>query len=195
MSTEQRTATTPAADPRRYARDVPGFGTVTVRPVDPDTDIDLLHGWVTQERARFWGMLDADRERVEEIYRYLDSLRTHHAYLMHRDGTPVALLQTYDPYADPVGEYYDVRPGDFGIHLLLGPPSSTEHGFTATLVEVILHFVLSDPDRRRIVVEPDARNERAIRRLLRSGFVAGPQVDLPEKRAQLLFLDRADAPR
>ncbi|MFI7492578.1 GNAT family N-acetyltransferase [Micromonospora echinaurantiaca] len=189
MSVEQ-----PGADPHRYAREVPGFGTVTIRPVDPDTDIDLLHGWVSQERARFWGMLDADRERVAEIYRYLDSLRTHHAYLVHRNGVPVALLQTYDPYADPVGECYDVRPGDYGIHLLLGPPTSAEHGFTATVVAEMLRFVLSDPDRRRIVVEPDARNERAIRRLLRSGFVAGPQVDLPEKRAQLLFLERTDAP-
>ncbi|MCM0678390.1 acetyltransferase, partial [Micromonospora phytophila] len=49
----------------------------------------------------------------------------------------------------------------------------------------------TDPRRRRIVAEPDARNDRAIARLLRSGFVAGPLIELPEKRARLLFLDRA----
>jgi penicillin amidase len=41
------------------------------------------------------------------------------------------------------------------------------------------------------VAEPDARNDKAIARLTRAGFVPGPQIDLPEKRAQLVFLDRA----
>ena len=54
-------------------------------------------------------------------------------------------------------------------------------------------YVLTDPGRRRIVVEPDARNERAIERLRRVGFVLGPEIDKPEKRARLAFLDRAEA--
>ncbi|MGN9768754.1 GNAT family N-acetyltransferase [Micromonospora sp. SD12] len=173
-----------------YRQDVDGFGRVTIRPLDPDTDIDLVHSWVSQERARFWGMRDAGRERVEEIYRYLDSLPTHHAWLTHRDGTPVALFQTYEPAADPVGECYPVQPGDHGAHLLIGPPDAVERGFTGTLLRVFLDFVFADPRHRRVVMEPDARNEKAVDRLLRTGFVAGPLIDLNGKRARLLFLDR-----
>jgi len=40
------------------------------------------------------------------------------------------------------------------------------------------------------VAEPDARNDKAIARLVRAGFVPGPRIDLPDKRARLLFLDR-----
>ncbi|MFC4019890.1 GNAT family N-acetyltransferase [Micromonospora sp. GCM10011542] len=181
------TDATPAA---RYRRGSTGFGVVTIRPVRPDDDADLLHAWVTQERARFWGMRDATRDRVREIYAYLDSLDTHHAYLVHRDGAPVALVQTYQPEADPVGECYDVRPGDVGVHLLVGPPTTAEHGFTGNLLGAILDFVFADPERLRVVVEPDARNERAVARLLRTGFQPGPLIDLPHKRARLLFLDR-----
>lgn len=171
---------------------VDGFGEVSIRPVDPDRDVVVIHDWVTRERSRFWGMRDASRERVREIYAYLDSLTTHHAYLLHRDGRPVALFQTYEPAADPVGRCYDVRPGDFGIHLLIGPPDGgPEPGFTGVLLDVFLAFVLADPTRLRIVAEPDARNARAIDRLVRAGFVPGPEIDLPEKRARLLFLDRA----
>ncbi|MFI7608359.1 GNAT family N-acetyltransferase [Micromonospora sp. NPDC049366] len=191
MTTDRGTAVgRGATGPHHHDRDVPGFGRVTVRPVDPDRDADLLHGWVTQERARFWGMREAGRERVREIYAYLDSLDTHHAYLAHRDGRPVALLQTYEPEADPVGERYPVRPGDFGLHLLIGPPTTVEPGFTGTLFGALLDFVWAEPGRRRLVVDPDARNERAIARFVRTGFRPGPLVDLPEKRAQLLFLDR-----
>lgn len=185
----------PATRPDVYVREVPGFGTVRLRPVDPAGDADLLHGWVTQERARFWGMSDASRERVREIYGYLDSLTTHHAYLMHRDGTPVALFQTYEPAHDPIGEYYEVRPGDFGIHLLIGPPAGAPvPGFTGTLLAEFLTFVLADPARLRIVAEPDARNDKVLDRLRRAGFVPGPQAQLPHKPAQLLFLERAAHP-
>ncbi|MEV6369352.1 GNAT family N-acetyltransferase [Micromonospora musae] len=187
MTTDQDITGT---DPHRYERDVTGFGRVTVRPVDPEGDVDLLHGWVTQERAGFWGMLDADRERVREIYAYLDSLTTHHAYLVHRDGLPVALFQTYQPEADPVGECYPVQPGDFGLHLFVGPAPASEPGFTGRLFGVLLDFVWADPGRRRLLAEPDARNERAVARLLRAGFRLGPLIDKPEKRARLLFLDR-----
>ncbi|MFC8850969.1 MULTISPECIES: GNAT family N-acetyltransferase [unclassified Micromonospora] len=173
-------------------RRVEGFGEVRIRPVEPARDVDVIHDWVTRERSRFWGMREASRERVLEIYEYLDSLATHHAYLVHRDGRPVALFQTYEPAADPVGECYDVRPGDFGVHLLIGPPDGgAEPGFTGVVLDAFLAFVLADPARLRIVAEPDARNDRAVVRLVRAGFVPGPQIDLPEKQAQLLFLDRS----
>lgn len=185
-----------ASAPRRreavHETHVDGFGTVRVVPVDPVRDTDLLYDWVTQERARFWGMLDHTREQVREIYEHLDSLPTHHAYLIHRDDRPVALFQTYEPRADPIGEHYDVRPGDFGFHLLIGPAGGApEPGFTDTLVTVFLTHVLDeDPGRRRIVAEPDARNHKAHARLVRIGFVLGPEVRLPHKRARMAFLDR-----
>ncbi|MGW1072865.1 GNAT family N-acetyltransferase [Streptomyces sp. NPDC002537] len=170
---------------------VEGFGTVRVVPVDPAADIDLIHSWVVEERARFWGMREAGRERVLEIYEYLDSLTTHHAYLIHRDDRPVALFQTYEPENDPVGEYYDVQPGDYGIHLMIGPVDGTaERGFTGNLISVFLAYVLKEPGRLRIVGEPDARNDKAVALLSRLGFELGPQIDLPEKRAQLAFLTR-----
>ncbi|MDX6351575.1 MAG: hypothetical protein QOF84_6365 [Streptomyces sp.] len=84
-------------------------------------------------------------------------------------------------------------PGDFGIHILIGPPPPTgpEPGFTGALLSAFLAWVLAaDPARRRIVAEPDARNDKAIARFLRAGFVLGPLIDLPQKRARLVFLDR-----
>ncbi|MCI0382868.1 GNAT family N-acetyltransferase [Streptomyces sp. CNQ085] len=186
---------TPSAPRRREAvheARVEGFGTVRVVPVAPARDIDLLHDWVTRERARFWGMLGHTREQVLETYEYLDSLSTHHAFLVHLDDRPVALFQTYEPGADPVGEYYEVRPGDFGLHLMVGPADGgARPGFTGTLLAVFLtHLLAENPGRRRIVAEPDTRNEKAVSRLLRAGFVLGPGIELPHKRARLVFLDR-----
>ncbi|WP_374775944.1 acetyltransferase [Streptomyces sp. NBC_01310] len=164
-----------------HTHHVEGFGTVTITPVDPAADSALIHSWVTEERARFWGMGEASRELVQEIYEDVDRRTTHHAYMVSRDGAQVALFQTYDCAEDRVSECYEVQPGDVGMHLLVGPSrGGAERGFTGALMGAFIAFVFSDDAARRMVVEPDARNVKAIARFERAGFVLGPEVVLPE---------------
>ncbi|MYR79426.1 GNAT family N-acetyltransferase [Streptomyces filamentosus] len=189
-------ATEPVAPALRAAvheQKIEGFGTVRLVPVDPAADAELLHGWVTEERARSWGMADHTREQVREIYEFVDSLPTHHAYLALRAGVPAALFQTYEPDADPVGECYDVQPGDFGVHLLIARAEGegTVKGYTEALLTAFIAYVFSDPAHVRVVVEPDVRNEKAIARMVRIGFELGPEIRKPEKTARLAFLTRA----
>ncbi|GAB1336517.1 GNAT family N-acetyltransferase [Streptomyces sp. E-15] len=188
-----------------HVQHVDGYGTVRVRPLDPQGDADLVHGWVSDERAAFWGMNGLTREQVAEVYAHMATLDTHHAHLVTRDGVPVALFQTYEPSADRVGECYDARPGDLGVHLLLAPagPGGPHPGWTAALLKALTTYVLLVLDRDRIVIDPDVRNAAAIARFERQGFSRGPavvlpEVDLPdvylpEKHAQLAFLDRGVA--
>ncbi|GAB3660653.1 GNAT family N-acetyltransferase [Glycomyces tarimensis] len=193
---EERPMTVHTTDAARrtpvHEQTLGGFGRVRIVPVDPRADIDLIYSWVTEERARFWGMSEASRERVLEIYEHLDSLATHHAFLVLREGEAIALFQTYEPDADPVGECYDVEPGDIGTHLLVARPDrgGSQAGFTGALISVLTAYLFKDPAHRRIIVEPDARNEQARARLRRTGFTLGPEIDLPHKRARLAFLTR-----
>ncbi|MEU6250365.1 GNAT family N-acetyltransferase [Glycomyces sp. NPDC047010] len=181
--------------PAVFEERVEGFGRVAIVPVRPAEDLDLIYGWVTEERARFWGMTKHSKDHVLEIYEYLDSLDTHHAFLILRDGTPIALFQTYEPEADPVGECYEVEPGDIGAHLLVaGANGRALPGFTGRLMGVLALYLFADPAHQRIVVEPDARNVQAAARMRRIGFDLGPQIELGDKRAQLAFLRREDAP-
>lgn len=189
----------------RHEQTVDGFGTVRVLDLDPGADAPVLHTWVRDERAVFWGMNGLTEKEVAGIYAHMAGLGTHHAHLVVKDGVPVALLQTYEPTADRVGDHYPVRPGDIGVHLLLAPagPDGARPGWSAALLGVVAHFVLRVLDRHRVVVDPDVRNEKAVARFLRQGFTAGdvvvlpeidlPDVHLPEKTAQLAFLDRAVA--
>ncbi len=191
-----------ASRPAVHEQTVDGFGTVRVLPLEPAADAPLLHRWVSEERAVFWGMNGLTVERVAEIYAHMETLDTHHAYLVVKDGDPAALLQTYEPEADRVGACYPVEPGDIGMHLLLARPGpgETRPGWTAGLAVAVLTYVLEVLDRRRIVVDPDVANEKAVARFVRQGFTTGPRVVLPEvdlpdvylpeKKAQLAFLTR-----
>ncbi|RPF34695.1 GNAT family N-acetyltransferase [Streptomyces sp. TLI_185] len=185
-----------------HEESVDGFGTVRIRPLDPHADAEVVHRWAAEERAVFWGMNGLSRDQVAGIYAHMDTLDTHHAFLLLKDGTPAVLLQTYEPEADRVSECYEVQGGDLGIHVLLAPagPDGARPGWSAVLLGVIASYVLKGLERRRIVVDPDVRNEKAIARFLRQGFEAGPvvvlpeidvpDVYLPEKKAQLAFLRR-----
>ncbi|WP_433307674.1 GNAT family N-acetyltransferase [Actinoplanes sp. CA-030573] len=174
-----------------YAEKLPGLGELTLIPLDPAVHAGLVHGWVVQPRNRFWGMGDHTVGQVREIYEFVDSLATHHAYLIRIDERPIGIFQTYEPEHDPVGDRYPVEPGDFGIHLLLSPGDVVLPHLSTLTVPALLRFAFGDPAHRRLIAEPDIRNEKAVRRLERHGFTLGPEIDLGHKRARLTFLTRA----
>lgn len=159
-------------------------------PVVPEVDGPVIHAWATEHRGRFWGMGDYSVQDVVEVYAWLDASPHHHAWMVTHEGQPVALWQTYDPAHDPVGEGYEVRPGDVGMHLMVGP---RRHGI-AELPALVgaqgAAMVFADPDALRLVAEPDQRNTPAVQRLVQAGFTLGPVVDLGHKVAQFAFLER-----
>jgi hypothetical protein len=193
------------ARPAVHEQRVPEFGTVRLLPLDPAADAGVVHGWVSEERAAFWGMNGLTEEQVREIYAHMDTFDTHHAFLVVKDDEPVALFQTYEPQADRVGDCYEVQPGDIGVHVLLAPagPGGGRTGWSSALLSVLSVYVLVVLGRRRVVVDPDEDNGKAVARFLRQGFDRGPvvvlpeidlpDVYLPEKRAQLAFLRRETA--
>lgn len=183
--------------PTLAAQDWPGLGMLTLNEVDPVGDLELLVSWLTQERGRYWGMTDYTRDDIAEVYGWLDEQSTHHAYLVRLDDVPVALVQDYRPEVDVIGECYDRLDGDIGVHFFIGP-GERRADFSGQVIVFFVRYLFSDPSCRRIVVEPDVRNEPAVARLVRMGVelgpiadVPGPLPELPGKTAQFGFLTRA----
>lgn len=180
-------------------RQEPGaHGVVAAHVVDPDADADLLHGWFTQPRAAFWGLGDRTRDEVRDLYAYVDSLPAHHAYLVRWDGEPVALVQAYLPEHDPVAAAYDVAPGDLGMHFFLGSTgSAAARDPWPVLGPALRDLLFAGRGTTRLVAEPDARNERAVRRLQALGFTAAEEVSFESaqgpKVARMAYLTRAAA--
>lgn len=185
-----------------WRRDFGPEGVLTVHMLDPEADADVLHRWFTQPRARFWGMGEHTRDEVRDTYAFVETLPTHHAYLVRWDGEPVVLLQAYHPEHDPVATAYEVRPGDLGMHFFLGGRGPrARHGSPrdpwTVLGPAVRGFLFAGPGTRRIVGEPDAHNEKALHRMTVMGFTAGELVrfESPQgpKEARMAYLTREQA--
>lgn len=186
--TPQRTSA-PARTPV-FERTVPDFGHLTLAPVDPATESDVIYAWTREERARFWMMGERTAEEVRDIYTWIDEQPTHAAYFLRLDGEIAALIQSYDPRAEEIGEKYAVLDGDLGVHAMLAPPTAPRSGFTVNVAAFVLDFFFSDPSVQRLIGEPDARNEKVHERLDALGIERGPEVELSVKPAVLRFVPR-----
>lgn len=163
---------------------------MTLEPLDLDRDAALLHRWVTHPRSVYWQMQDASLADIEREYRLIEESPHHHAWLGRADGVPAFLAETYDPAHSELADLPELRDGDLGMHVLVAPTDSPVHGFTRAVFGAVLEHCFADPAVRRVVVEPDARNER-IRALNRAfGFRELRTITLPTKEATLSVRER-----
>jgi RimJ/RimL family protein N-acetyltransferase len=183
---------TPDLSDRRAALEQEAFsGEFSLRRLDQDRDVDLLHSWMNDpEVARFWKM----PWPRDEIKSYLDQQEdSAHStpYLGELAGFPIGYVELYRADLDPLAEYYDAREHDAGVHTLMAPTEYRARGLAAELLRTITTWQLdADPRATRVVIEPDVENKRAIKLAELAGFRHKTDLDLPNKRAALMVRDR-----
>ncbi|MGX1270150.1 GNAT family N-acetyltransferase [Streptomyces phaeoluteigriseus] len=165
-------------------------GRLTLRPLDPLKEAELLHSWVTHPKAAFWMMQDATLVDVERAYMEIAADEHHHALLGLHDGVPAFLMEYYDPRHRELVGLYEPLPGDVGMHFLVAPTDRPVHGFTRAVITAVMAHLFADPATERVVVEPDVSNT-AVHALNEAvGFVPEREIQKPEKAALLSFCTR-----
>eukprot|EP01035_Chromulina_nebulosa_P043223 gene43223-58544_t len=104
-----------------YSTEFPGGLTFSIRSLDLDNDLPLIHSWVNMDYARTYWQMQGPADALACFYQEVLYNRWSHSFIGLLDGAPVCQLDAYDPAQDEVGKKYDCRDGDLGIHLLLGP--------------------------------------------------------------------------
>jgi acetyl CoA:N6-hydroxylysine acetyl transferase len=177
---------------RRLALDHETFsGEFSLRRLDPDRDLDLMHSWMNDpEVARFWRK-PWPRDRIAAYLRQQDRSAHSIPFLGELDEVPLSYWELYRADLDPLARYYPARAHDVGIHFLLGPAACRGRGLAADLLRAVSTWLLdADPSATRVVGEPDINNPRVIRICERAGFRRAMDIDLPDKRAALMIRDR-----
>lgn len=167
-----------------------GYGPFYLRELDIEEDSPVIHDWVNRSYARYWQMQNTTPEEVKAAYRTIIEAGHTRVYIGFYRNKPAFLLECYWVKNDPLGNYYDAKPGDHGFHILVAPPDSPIHNFTWQVFTVIIDFMLSNPAVERLVVEPDIRNEKIHLLNKRAGFEYQQIINLPQKQAFLAFCTR-----
>jgi GNAT acetyltransferase-like protein len=141
-------------------------------------------------KSAFWLMGNASLQEVEAEFRGIAAAASHDAFLGLHDGRPAFLVERYDPAGEPLGEVYDVEPGDVGMHFLTAPAETPRHGFTRAVITTVMELLFADPATRRVVVEPDVRNRPVHVVNEAVGFRVQGTVSLPGKDACLSLCTR-----
>ncbi|HWL86602.1 MAG TPA: GNAT family N-acetyltransferase, partial [Polyangiaceae bacterium] len=163
---------------------VPHLGEVFLRPLHIPEDIPLVHDWVRRDHAKYWGMQGKSIAEVEAAYREITRPEHASALLGFVDGLPAFLVERYRSMDDPIAGHYEVRPGDYGMHVLVAPSERRIPNFTWHVFTTIMDFLFSAPAVHRVVVEPDARNEKIHILNRRAGFEYQKAVELPATSVQ-----------
>jgi siderophore synthetase component len=187
------------------------LGEVTLEPVVPARDAELVQGWLSHPAAAYWQMGSLSVDEVREYLAAVQAGPHEDAWLGRLDGDPVFMTETYDPARVVLAGVHDAQPGDLGMHLLVAPPVAPRHGLTDAVMTAVMRFCLSDGDSSsasssdspaggrgatRVVVEPDVGNRKIAAKNAAAGFRVLREVDLGRgahaKRAALSVATRAD---
>jgi RimJ/RimL family protein N-acetyltransferase len=163
---------------------------IAIEPLDLETHMTDLHRWLTHPRSVYWGMLISSIDDIAAAYRRVHADPHHHAHLGRVDGAPQFLVETYDPAHSELAGTPELSPTDVGMHLLVAPPDTPQHGFTREVFSAVMRFCFTDPTVERVVVEPDVRNQRIAALNAAAGFVVAREITLSAKTAALSFCTR-----
>lgn len=167
-------------------------GEISLRELKLPQDAAILHGWMTQNYASFWGMLDSTQNEVETFYRDLTASDPQSALIGELEGKAICLIECYQVSEDELSNHYDVQPGDMGMHILLSPADKPIKDFSWQVFSTVMEYLFSLPHVQRVVVEPDIRNEKIHRLNKRAGFIYQQKISLAHKTAWLAFCNRED---
>lgn len=184
-----------SANPVMAERNLPGIGRLAVAGFDVDAHAPVAHRWLSSPHARFWGMTGASAADIADYFEAIAGTNTHEAWIGYHDHTPQFAVEIYAPSADAVGEHYNPAPGDYGMHLLIAPPTRRLSGFTWAVFALVVDTLFARRTVERLVVEPDIGNHGIHTLNRRAGFVYKRRIDMGNKIAWLATCTRADHAR
>lgn len=156
-----------------------------------ESDAGTIAGWMRLPHVARWWQQPWPAERWSEEVGRLAGGDCSVPCMLSLDGTELGYVELYRVRRDPLGDYYDCDLYDWGVHVAIGEPDRIGGGIGRRLLAALAGALFAaDPRCRRVVAEPDVRNEPSIRAFAAAGFVRVADLRLPDKTAALMVYQR-----
>ncbi|WP_205509631.1 GNAT family N-acetyltransferase [Longitalea arenae] len=163
--------------------------TISLRPIDLDRDLDMLHEWFHREHAiKIWQM-NWPIGKLETYYRTLLPGDLLYAYIGEANGEPSFYFEVYWAVRDLVGEYYDVLPTDYGTHQYIAAVDPKKK-YVSPSTQCMVDYVFAQPQVGKMVGEGSVDSLASLMNKLHVGFRVEKVIEMPHKKANLNFCYR-----
>ncbi|PXY47357.1 GNAT family N-acetyltransferase [Flavobacterium hydrophilum] len=163
--------------------------TITLRPVNVDNDLEILHEWFHREHAlKIWQMNWPIKD-LEMFYRTLLPGDISHSYIGEANGVPTFNMEVYWANRDIVGNHYDSLPSDYGTHLIIAPTDS-KLKFTSAVTQSMMDFVFAEAKVGKMIGEGSVDSLASMMNKAQVGFKIQKVIEMPHKKANLNFCYR-----
>ncbi|MCR9141601.1 MAG: acetyltransferase [bacterium] len=169
--------------------------TFWTRPVDAEYDQALVHSFMNREHVVPYWRMDWPLPGIRKYLEDAIARPGFEPYMAYMDDEAFGYFETYDPARDRIKDFYEPRPTDIGLHILIGEEKYLKKfiiRLSITLMRVIFERW---PECERIVGEPDENNKAVLGLMKFLGFRFEHKITFPEKTADLLTLSRSDFER
>ena len=157
---------------------------VSLRPVDPDHDIEMLHEWFHREHTlKIWQM-NWSLFKLEQYYRKNHAGNHMFSYIGMVNGEPTFNVEVYRAIADFVGDYYEVLPDDYGTHFMIATTDKSKK-HPVLCMRAILDWLFNEPKVGRLVGEGSVESMPALVNKAQVGFRLQKVIEMPHKKAYL----------
>jgi Acetyltransferases, including N-acetylases of ribosomal proteins len=154
-------------------------GAISFRPVG-HTDLALIEQWMREPHWKeWWGEADTELGYIRQMVEGRDSTRP---FIFMIDGKDLGYIQYWF-----VGDHQNATwleenpwlaalpPETIGVDLSIGPAAMLSKGLgTRVLKSFVEH--LQTEGFREIIIDPDPKNQRAVRAYEKAGFRAIPEL-------------------
>jgi aminoglycoside 6'-N-acetyltransferase len=138
-------------------------------------DLPSLRAWLVQPHVAQW-LGDPD-EWLDEITANLGAEWVWH-FRADLAGIPTGFVQCYDTSRAPRGSWSTQPRGTLGVGYFLGRPEVLGQGYGTQLLREFVATVTARWRPRRLVADPDLRNERSVRAARSCGFLLDGEAGL-----------------
>lgn len=163
--------------------------TITMRPLNIDHDLEMLHEWFNREHAvKIWQM-NWPIDVLEDYYRTMLPGDEAHSYIILSNDEPSCNIEVYWASRDIIGDYYNVLPTDYGTHQFIAP-TDPKKKYVSPSTQSMVDYVFGQPEVGKMVGEGSVDSLASMMNKAHVGFKIDKVIEMPHKKANLNFCYR-----
>ena len=143
--------------------------TITFKPLQ-EVDLDLLCQWLDKPHVKEWWDDRLTHDQIKSKYRKRIGSVLVAPFIAYLDEKPIGFIQYY--HADKIGDgwWADEVTGTLGLDQFIGEETLINHGYGTLMIRVFIEKLFLEETVKKIIIDVDPNNHRAIRCYEKVGF-------------------------